>query len=152
MKYPIGNGVSLEYTQALQDAQQMAQEYGNPIVLWTREDGEVDRDEYGGIMAKPRQVAMVSINAATISYSPTSRVIEKAGLREQCDVLIKVAMQELIDASVEYEAIDLTRATIEIAALPSESHGATYQIKEKARTGSFANGYLYVIFGLKRRG
>jgi len=154
--HPIStSGVATEFLQALQDAQAITAEYGNPVVFNVRQEGQVGRDSYNSIKSRSAPIAPwpFSVNAASITYSPTRKQVEKVGLRELHDVTIKCAVQDFMDIGVAFDDIEMIRTTVVIApVIPGESSGATYEIKEKARTVAYANGYLYYSFGLARRG
>jgi hypothetical protein len=155
-QHPVSaSGVASEFLQALQDAQAMTAEYGNPVTFNQRKESEVTRDLYNSIASRavPTGVFPFNVNAATISYNPTSKQLEKVGLREKCDVTIKCAVQDFMDIGVAFDDLETIRTTVVIQpVIPGESSGATYEVREKSRTGAYANGYLYYAFGLSRRG
>ena len=154
--HPVStSGVAAEFLQALQDAQAITAEYGNPVVFNVRQEGQVGRDSYNSIKSRATPVAPwpFSVNAASITYTPSRKQVEKIGLRELHDVTIKCAVQDFMDIGIAFDDIETIRTTVEISPInPGESSGATYEIKEKSRTGAYANGYLYYAFGLARRG
>jgi len=110
----------------------------------------VTRDLYGSIINRSAGLIVMTQNAATITYQPIRRELEKAGLREECDILIYVAMQDFIDQGLSFDDLEIKRMTIGINAIPFESSGNRYEVKEKSKAGAFGDGYLYVTFGLKR--
>jgi hypothetical protein len=144
------SGVQFEYLDALRDTQAAEQEYGQPITIHYRLEGQILRDLYGSIIGRPSDVITMPQNAATITYTPTTRALEKAGLREVCDVAIYVAMKDFMDAGLAFDDLEIKRMTIDIGAIPGEANGNRYEVKEKARAVSYGNGYLYITFGLKR--
>lgn len=144
--------VNLEYQHGLLDAQAMEMEYGKPVVIHVRGEAGVVRDGYGDIIGRPTDKVTMTQNAATIDYQPTKYQLEKAGLQQSCDVLVWVAAQDFIDNGLAFDDLETKRMTIDIQAIFGEVNGNAYEVKEKARAGSFANGYLYVTFGLTRLG
>ena len=144
------SSVQFDYVNALVDAQAWESEYGQPVVIHVRGEPNVSRDDYGSITGRPTDLVTMIQNAATIEYQPTRYKLEKAGLREECEASIWIAMQDFMDKNLAFDDLDTTRMTIDIGAIPGESNGTAYEIKEKSRAGSFGNGYLYVTFGLRR--
>jgi hypothetical protein len=143
-------GVQLDYWGALLDAQSWEQEYGQPVVIHVRAEGNVARDAYNSIIGAPTDATTLVQNAATIDYSPTRYKLEKANLREECEVSVWIAMQDLVDAGLEFDSLDISRMHVDVGAIPGEAAGSRYEVKEKSRAGAFGNGYLYVTLGLRR--
>ncbi len=148
---PDDPGVHFEYQSALYDQQMTTHEYGQPIIIHIRYEGDVTRDAYSSIKSRPTDSHTLSWRASTIDYQPTERRMEKAGLRERADAIIYTAMQDWIDAGIAFDDIEIKRMYIEIAAIPGEVNGTTYEVKEKARAVPFGNGYLCISFGLSKR-
>jgi hypothetical protein len=69
--------------------------------------------------------------------------MEKAGIKENVDVQIYTAMQDWIDAGLNYEDIEVIRGTVELA-------GCRYQIKAKNQQSQFSDTYLYIVLGLTK--
>jgi hypothetical protein len=102
---------------------------------------------------------MRACKVASITYNPTERQLEKAGLFESSEAIMQTAMLDWMDANIQYDDIDITRCTVDIlpieVGLPvseDERTGTMWEIKAKSRSGAYANGYLYITFSLKRRG
>ena len=142
--------VQAEYVNALIDTQMVEAEQGQPIQINYRLEGQVTRDSYGSIVGRAAGLVVMAQNAASITYQPVRRELEKAGLREECEVIVYVAMKDFVDQGLTFDDLEIKRMTIEIGAIPFESNGNRYEVKEKAKAVSFGNGYLYVTFGLKR--
>jgi hypothetical protein len=142
--------VSFEYQAGLIDTQAMAAEYGQACTIHIRNEGQVARDDYGSIIGRPADSVVMNLNAAMMDYQPTRRQLEKAGLREECDMTIWIAMQDFTDAGLAFDDLELKRMTVDIAPIPGETNGNRYEVQEKSRAGSYANGYLYITLGLKR--
>lgn len=144
------NAVTFEYQAGLIDTQAMAAEYGQACVIHVRAEGQVTRDTYGSIIGRPADSVVMNLNAATMDYQPTKRQLEKAGLREECDMTIWIAMQDFTDANLAFDDLEVKRMTVDIAPIPGESNGNRYEVHEKSRAGAYGNGYLYITLGLKR--
>ena len=143
-------GVSLEYQNALLDAQNTTHEYGIPIVVYLRGEAQVTRDSYGGIIAR-NIGSPIYLNADEVDYQPTERKMEKSGLREKCDVLIITAMKDWIDKGIGFDDIEIKRTTFSIPASPGEADGTLYDVKEKSRINRYGPGFLNISFGLSKR-
>jgi len=147
-----GEAVLFEFRQAMRDAQATAREYGNLVTLHLRKaEGAVSRDPYRSIKDRAGGTDF-PFKSPQIDYTPTKRQLEKAGLREDCEVVVWLVAQDLEDAGIDFNGLEQTRTTVTIGAIPGESGGATYQLREKSRASPFANGFLYRTLGLTRRG
>lgn len=147
---PGQGGVGLEYYHALRDAQMTEWEYGQPVTIHVRDETDVTRDTYGSIVNRPSDIVVMNINAAMIDYQPSKYKLEKVGLRQECDVMIYIAIQFFTDVGLAFDDLEPKRMTIDIGAIPGESNGNRYEVVDKVRTVSFGNGYLYIAFALKR--
>lgn len=151
MRQAVGPAaVQFEYQNALLDTQAMEWEYGQGVSIHIRGEDEITRDTYGSIVSRPLDLYTMVQNAAEISYQPTRKQLEKAGLREETDAIIYVAMQDFIDKGLSFDDLEIKRMSIDIHAIPGEVNGTRYEVKEKSRAGAFGNGYLYITFGLRR--
>lgn len=144
-------GVQFEYLQALQDVQSSEREYGQPVVITIRGEEGVNRDSYGSIVGHTATGDVVMRqNAATIEYQPTKYKVEKAGLREECDVIVYVAMKDFTDLWLSFNDLEVKRMSVDIGSIPGEILGDHYEVREKSRAVAYGNGYLYVTLGLRR--
>ena len=151
MEQAIGpDGVLLEYDHALYDAQAWAREYGIAVVIHVRGEPNVSRDDYNSIAGRPSDSVTLTLNAASVEYQPTRYKLEKAGLREECDATVWVAMQDLTDNGLAFDDLEVKRMTVDLQAIPGESNGNRYEIREKSRAGAFGPGFVYVTLGLRR--
>lgn len=85
-----------------------------------------------------------SLYAHPVTESPSLRIREKAGIKEEVDVLIYTASLDWIDAGIDFKSIDIENTKVEIPALGV----GTFTIKERSRGQLFANCPLEYIFGL----
>lgn len=144
------SAVGYEYRSALLDTQALEAEYGVAAIIHIRDEGNVTRDTYNSIMNRPTDLVTMVQNVATLTYQPTKYQMEKAGLREETDAMIYVAMQDFIDKGLAFDDLETKRMSVDILPSPGEANGTRYEVKEKARAGGLGNGFLYVTFGLRR--
>ena len=70
MQQAIGpSAVQFDYVLALQDAQAWEAEYGQPVVIHIRGEGDVARDAYGSKVARPTDRVTMSQNTCNHSTS-----------------------------------------------------------------------------------
>jgi len=137
-------GVQCERDDALRDVQALVTEYGMPVEVHVRTEGDVRRDEYGSIKSLSTSELVFTIGAYPYTHSPSSRQLEKAGLREECDLLIYTAMKDWIDHGItDPWAFDVERCTI-------ASDGMRFKIRERSHQSEFGDVELYMVLGLKR--
>lgn len=141
-------GIELEESHALIDAQFYLNERGNEIILRMSTEGEIDRDLYGGI--KKRTPRTISLQAFPIEYSPAQRTLEKAGIKEDVDVLITLATQDFINNDLSYNDIDMTRWEVEIKN-DQDDYAELYTIKDKNKVNMFSKVYLNIVLGLVKK-
>lgn len=136
-------GVYHERVLALADARNVIHEYGDLLMFKFRDEGSVERDGYGSVSRrKPDRV--LALRAHPVEFGPTEKKLEKAGIKEACDVLIYTAMQDWIENGIDFRDIEMaTRTTVSL-------QGATYQVKSKGLSGQFGDSHLYVTFGLDK--
>jgi hypothetical protein len=147
-----GQAVLHEFRLALLDGQATAREYGNPVRVRLRgAESDVSRDPYRSIKARPT-ATVFDLNSPQMDFSPTVRRLEKAGLRQDCDLVVWLCVQDMMDRGISFDDFEVNRTTIDALALPGEDGGTSYQVREKAKACQFAVGYLYWTFGLTRRG
>jgi len=134
-------GVQLERDCALEDAKEWIDERGDEIKLKASNEGNVVRDVYGSI--KQKAVTEYTMNAFPIEFNPTDGQMEKAGIKENVDVIIYLAQLDLTNNSIGYETIDDIRWRVTVK-------GATYTIKDKNQVNMMADTYLNIALGLFR--
>ena len=140
MSIPLG--VQLEQTNALQDAADYLYERGSEVYLYDNNESTVDRDKYNSI--KKRDPSVKTFHAFPIDYSPTDNQLKKAGIREQVDVIVTLAVQHLTTQSLSYSDIDSIRFEVEL-------DGDMYLIKDKNQINHFSHTYLNVVLGLNKK-
>jgi hypothetical protein len=138
-------GVNLEAYHAQLDAQAVVREYGQRIVVKVRDETNVTRDSYNSIKKRPtNKSATGTFGAYPVEYQPTERQLEKAGLRERCDVSVWIPVLDFQDLGFTFADIDATRSTVIV-------DGEEFQIKDKARASQFAGSWLYYTLGLSKK-
>jgi hypothetical protein len=136
--------VYLERFNALTDIYNVMKERGDIIEFMVRGESDVVRDSYNSIDNRKNQTSYF-FRAFPVDFQPSTKKLEKAGLREECNVLIYTSMQEWINNGIDYNDIEINgRSTIKL-------QGNVYEIKEKALYGQFNDTFLYVTFGLFKR-
>lgn len=139
-------GPTLEQCGALRDIYESSLEYGDTVLIYVRDEGDVRRDLYSDYKAGKIEpdVIPLSMPAFPINFQPNRRQLEKAGIREDCEVLIYTPMYAWIKEEVDFEELDMTRSTVILRSIK-------YVIKEKALASQFTNTFLYVTLALKRK-
>lgn len=137
---------SLEQCGALQDVYDIANQYGDFVAIYIRGEGQIGRDIYGDYKEGKIEptVTHIDMPAFPITFNPTLRQLEKAGIKEACELLIYTPMKSWTDNALEFEDIDMTRSTVDYL-------GNKYIIKEKALSGQFTTAYLQITLSLKRK-
>jgi hypothetical protein len=137
---------AVEKCNALKDTYDVAHQYGDNITVYVRNEGDISRDTYEDMKSGKLSpdVTPIFMPANPITFQPNRRVLEKAGMREDCDVLLYTPMYSWIQAGIDFEEIDLIRSTVIL-------RGIKYVIKEKGFESQFIDTYLYVVLALRRK-
>jgi hypothetical protein len=137
--------VQKERDDALKDVSDIVNEYGEEITLIVREESNISRDKYGSIKCAQVVPALeYKFKALPVDHNPDSRKMEKAGIREECNVIAWISMKDVLDKGLDYGKIDAGRFNVII-------HGETYNITEKGKAGEYADEHLYITLGLAKR-
>lgn len=136
-------GVRCERDDALRDVQEICNLYGMPVTIRIREEGDVERDVYGSVKDRPTNTKEFTAGSFPFNTSPNRRDLDKAGLRENSEVLAYFASKDFSDRGIEFDAIDVERTTMHAA-------GDSYRIVQKNAAQSFYDSFLYYTFALKR--
>jgi hypothetical protein len=136
-------GVLLERNNALQDVWNTVNEYGDTVKIYLDKEPDITRDKYNSIEIKQTtdKEKLLEIKAFPIMTNPTKRMIEKAGLKEQTDIIIYTAMKDWIDRGFTIEDLNITKSLVIV-------QGKTYVVRDKTEFSSFADSYLYINIGL----
>jgi hypothetical protein len=145
MRFPVASdGVEKEKSDAMVDVQASCHEYGVPIRISLRGEGDVTRDKYKSISQRKTPSPILSFMANPVDYNPSEKQLEKAGIREPCDAIAYTAMQDWIDSELEWKDIDIVRTTAVL-------QGQEMEIKSKGYSGQYGSSYLYITLGLVRK-
>ena len=138
-------GVYHERVCAQADIKRMVDERGDLVKFNYRTEDDVDRDPYGSIEKRKTPAAPLLFRAFPVEFSPSQKKLEKAGIVEECDVLIYTAMQDWRNNGIGFADIEFaTRNTVEL-------QGESYEIKSKGLSSQFSDSFLYLTFGLVKR-
>lgn len=140
---PASVGVYHETNCALMDAQNEINERGEQLKFILRGEGDLKRDRYNSIKAK-NQKPKYFLKAFPITIDPSSRELEKAGLREEVDALVYTSMKEWSDQSVDFIDIEPEKMSVIL-------RGETYEVREKGMVSQFSDTFLYLTFGLFKK-
>jgi hypothetical protein len=116
---------------------------GNLVQFNYREESDVTRDDYNSIKAK-NIIHNYYMKCYPIVKNPSADKLEKAGLRDESDLLLYLPTLSLNLLGFTFDDIDKNRMTIKV-------DNQTYEIKEKSEVGQIANEYCYVTLGLFKK-
>lgn len=136
---PVGD---ICIVQALADVKQVIDEWGSAVIIQLRQEPEVTRDKYNSLK-KRGTPASIPCNAYPVEYNPNEYQIEKAGLRENVEVIIYTAFCDYTNNSVGFDDIEMKRSTVILA-------GQRYEIRDKRRFGQIQDTWLYIVLGLNK--
>lgn len=143
-------GTYVEALGALQDVADVAAVYGTAITVKLRAEGGVRRDALGTIIQRDLAPTL-SLDAYPVERSPDKRKLEKAGLREEVEVMVYTPMKSWVDAGVidldeigdTFAAIDVTRSTVIL-------DGTEWKVADKGMPSRIGPVPLYITLGLRR--
>jgi bifunctional ADP-heptose synthase (sugar kinase/adenylyltransferase) len=137
---------SAERDGALQNVQNVVNEYGTDIKILLVDPQGVEYDEYEQIKLKKGLGEIFNTKAHDFILNPTEEQIEKAGLRLRADCLAYTATKNWTDAGKTLRDINSALAVI-------EANEEVFDVKEKVKGFSnFQGSWLYIVFGGIRRG
>ena len=130
--------------EAQTDVLDVMKGFGNTLIKFylAKSESDITRDEYNSIVKI--NVAAVNLHAFPIEFSPTQKFLEKAGLTEICDFMPYLSKLELNQQNIDYNDIDLERCRVNYL-------GIDYVVKEKSRSSTFGDDYLYVVLGCHKK-
>jgi len=130
--------------EAICEAAQMCAELGALVRVVVRKEAQTGRDDFRSIKQLQESGATVlSVCAMNIEYGPSSRTLERAGLRDDAEVSIWTPAKQWQDAGIEYRDIDLERTTVELS-------GERWMLREKSRAVVIQGTAVFYTFGLTR--
>lgn len=140
-------GTTHEQGLALIDARNAIRERGQQIEIRLHVEQKITRDKFNSI--KNRGTAQTderTFYAYPVNYNPSTKELDRAGIREKVQVTAKTAMLDWNDAGYYMErlqSLDAVRAIVIIA-------GSKYEIRDKVLDSQFGSTYLYVLLGLNK--
>jgi hypothetical protein len=142
-------GIGLEAATLRQQAADVACQYGTQITLKLFGESSVSRDTLGAIKKRPTNGTV--IKAFPIERQPDARKLEKAGIREEVDLVAWTPVQAWIDAGIlsdeyfgeSFAAIDMTRSTVIL-------DGQEWKIADKGLATRVGEYPVHITLGLKR--
>ena len=137
---------NMEQCGALRDIYESSNEYGDIVFIYIRDEEDVSRDLYEDMKfgkISP-DVIPISMPAFPIQFQPNRKQLEKAGVREECEVLIYTPMYSWNREEIDFEDIDAVRSTVSL-------RGSKYVIKEKGLSSPFTDTFLYITLALVRK-
>jgi hypothetical protein len=140
---PACVGVYGERCAVLQDIWNTVQQYGLHAQVIIRKESNVTRDPYNSIQARA-DTTLYNFKAWPVEFNPTTKALEKAGIREACECVAWFAMKDFIDNGMGFDDIEIIRTTVKIL-------GNVYEIREKNQQTQVADAYGYLTLGLFKR-
>ena len=135
-------GVGLEQKYALADAKACIDQRGRDIIIQHTTEEDVTRDIYNSI--KKREPLNFTIKAFPVKFNPTADALEKAGIKENVDVLVTTAALDWMNNNLTIKDIDSTRSEVIL-------DGETYTIKDKNQVNMFSDAFLNIVLGLFKK-
>ena len=133
---------------ALRDVYNIIDERGMSVRIELLGEDDVVRDKFGSIKKRDSSGATVlTTKAFPITFTPTDKQKDKAGIRESTSVIIWTAMNAWINAGIDPNillSIDPIRTRVVI-------NGIEYEIADKNMVDQMFDTFLYVTLGLNRR-
>lgn len=133
-------GTVLERNCALIDAKNIIDERGQVVKFLETNEVNISRDSYNSYKKKTR-TTVHDLFSYPITFTPSRRAIELAGLREETEVLIYTSNKDWIDKGFDISDIDDERWNVKL-------NGKKYEVKEKGFSSQFLDTFLYITFGL----
>lgn len=146
---PILACTDFEVVAALNDIKCNAQEWGLAVSYNPRTAATVVKDRMGTVKrynndAESPAVTALSLYAFPVIFNPSTRDVEKAGLRERYEVIIYTPRLYWAEASITFDNIQVEPSTFTI-------QGNTYEIKEKNQANHLRTDFLQYVFGLHKK-
>lgn len=139
-----GQAIYLERSHAFRDVRDELAEHGDIVEFTLRTESDIRLDAYNSI-TKREAGRKIQLRSYPVEFNPQERRLEKAGIRIAAEVVVWTAMQDWIDAGVDFKDIDFAgRTTVKI-------QGETYVVKQKALVSQMADSYCYITFGLVQK-
>lgn len=139
------NAVQRELNDIDVDIAESLNEIGMPITFNLRGEAGIRRDLYGSIKTwtSTTIIPPFTIGAYPYTHSPTQRQLEKAGMKEHCDLLVWFAYVEFSKRGIDPFGFDMERCTV-------WGDNIQWKIRERAHQNEYGNVEHYITLGLER--
>ena len=137
------SGIAADYECALIDVQCLVNETGLELTFEPSVETDIRRGSYRSIR-RNEPSSTITVYSYPTEFSPNTKSIERAGLREDVDVIAYTPFKTWRDNNYTFRNLDLIRWEVQI-------DGQTYTVREKTLYDQLGAGYLYVIFGLSKK-
>lgn len=138
-------GVACERDHALADVQQGIVERGRELKIIFHNEKTSTRDAYNTIKRQDYSTASeLNTYAFPLIFNPTQQEQEKAGIKENVQVIAWTATKEWTENGFSINQLilpDSIRGKVVI-------DDRKYEIKEKNHVSEFADTFLYIVLGL----
>lgn len=135
-------GIDFNYECALIDVQCQVNEVGNEIRFEPLQESDYTRDSLRSF-AKNDDVTGFLVYSYPTDFTPNEKSIERAGLREDVDIILHTSKKSWDDQNITYDDLDILRYKALI-------NGQQYKVVDKNLYGQLGNNYLYYIIGLTK--
>ena len=143
----ISTGVIKERDDALTDVSELVNEYGEEIEIYVRSESNVTRDKYNSIVESDFITipdVTYKFKAFPIEHNPNRAMLEKAGIREQCESIAWLSSKDLISRGLDFDKLENEKITFIV-------DGNNYGIRDKVKNVHYADAHLYWVFGLFKK-
>jgi len=127
---------------ALWNVKTIVNVYGDYVSLLKIHESSLDRDSFGNISSYNSNIE-IKIKSFPIRFSPSQKILESTGIREQVDAIFYFSSTEFEEAISKVGEIDLIRWKLIY-------DNISYNIKEKNYYSQFGNKFLYVVLGVNK--
>jgi hypothetical protein len=130
---------------SLCEVQALCLEIGTLGSFVLRNEDDISRDDYNSIKAYQEAATKTyDIGVCNIVYSPNQHQLERAGLYEQSEVMIKTPTKCWLDQGISFKDIDIKRMSVSFG-------DEVFKLKEKGRDQVVVGTTpLYYSFGLTK--
>jgi hypothetical protein len=127
---------------ALQNVKTIVNAYGDYVSLLKIPESNLDRDNFNNISYSNSNIE-IKIKSFPIRFSPTQKILESTGIREQVDAIFYFSSTDFEEAISKVGEIDVIRWKLIY-------DNISYNIKEKNYYSQFGNKFLYVVLGVNK--
>ncbi len=128
--------------QAQENCRKIVNERGSDVEFQINFPDDIDKGRYDEIIKRTGEI--ITVKAFPITHSPSAKQREKAGIKEECDVLLYTAILDWSDLGIDYDLIEVANLRIKI---DTEIFEAKFKNRASQFGGSGPAQYLYITFG-----